>query len=63
MDAITIMNHFRLEFPFEDLLMIKPIIGRPRPTAPPRATPPIDLVRYGRSLGRVGADSQDRPGG
>jgi hypothetical protein len=51
MDAITIMNHFRLEFPSEDLPMIRPIVGRPRPTAPPRAAQAGDTIRFGRSLG------------
>jgi hypothetical protein len=35
MDAITIMNTFRLESP-DDVVFVRPL-PRPRPTAPPRS--------------------------
>jgi len=55
MDAITIMNHFRLEFPAEDLPMIRPIVNRPRPTAPPRATGNVTTYLYDDVIGRLNA--------
>jgi hypothetical protein len=53
LDLESLARHHHIEF-VEDILLL-PVIGRPKPTTPPRATGNATTYRYDDVIGRLDA--------